>query len=189
MPTTVRNLWAGIHASAKVRIHRNHFDLSASHDLLKKNAMDTSLSVQTLTLMLEFQDILSERLAELDNEREEFWNLPHRAPDYYARAIALRLAKLFAKETGRRPTYGLSGETGEPSAAFSRALREVFIVLGITAQQRGPAEWAVGQISEDDLEPKEKKSLNALIDMLSPDSSEKMGIRLGPTPLSKTTKI
>ncbi len=188
MPKTVSNLWGEIDLKARLRLNRSGLDLSRSHDLLKKNAIETGLYVQTLTLLLEFQNILLERLAELGNEREEFWNLNHRAPDYYARAIALRLAKLFAKETGRKPTYGQSGETGEPSTTYSRALKEVFGVLQIGAQERNPAEWAVSQISDADLRPVSLGLLGGILGTPAAHSNEDIGVRLGRSPLSKPAK-
>lgn len=89
----------------------------------------------------------------LSEQEDLYWSLSHRAPDYYARSIALRLAKLYARETETRPTVGTSGETGDPSTGYLRALKETFEVLGIGTGVRSPAEWAVQQIGEEDLEP------------------------------------
>ncbi|MEO1028814.1 MAG: hypothetical protein AAFX02_07120 [Pseudomonadota bacterium] len=77
--------------------------------------------------------------------------MSHRAPDYYARAIALRLARLYASEVGERPTYGTSGETGEPSTGYTRALRDVFEILEIDAREKIYATWAVKHLNDDDL--------------------------------------
>lgn len=122
-------------------------------ELVRKNVADVGGFTATLFILLDFWMVLQERQAELRDQEAEFWSVPHRAPDYHARAVALRLAKLFAKETCQRPTTGTSGETGEPSTGYARALSEIFDLLDISTGVRSPAEWAVGQISEEDFRP------------------------------------
>ena len=106
-----------------------------------------------LWLVVEMEQNFKGRLKELNEQEERFWNLSHRAPDYYAREIALRLARLFARETGQRPTVGTSGVDGKPSTGYARALSAAYDVLGITAAPRSPAEWAVAQVTDNDLSP------------------------------------
>jgi hypothetical protein len=87
------------------------------------------------------------------DDYQTYWNKPHRAPDYHARAIALRLARLFARETGKLPTTGTTADDGDPSTPYSRALRDIFEILGFKTTQRNYAEWAIQQITENDLAP------------------------------------
>ena len=90
----------------------------------------------------------------MKDQEELFWSTNHRPPNYYARTIALRLARYYARETQERPTVGTSGDGGHPSTAYTKALEEVFEELGIKATVRLPAKWAVNQITEDDLKPR-----------------------------------
>ncbi|PWJ20194.1 hypothetical protein [Jannaschia seohaensis] len=77
------------------------------------------------------------------------------APNHYARAIALRLAKLIARHTGERPTLGTSSESNHPSTDCGRAVEDLFKVLGIKAQFRNAAKWAIDQLTDEDLAPEE----------------------------------
>ncbi|MEP3329291.1 hypothetical protein [Sedimentitalea sp.] len=121
--------------------------------LVRKNVADVGGYTASLFVLMDLWSVMEDRYQELQSQKKEFWNLPHRAPDHYARAIALRLARLFAKETRQRPTVGTSGETGDPSTSFTRALKEVFDLLEIQTVVRSPAEWAIEQLTEDDLKP------------------------------------
>lgn len=120
-------------------------------DLVRRNVVEIGGFNVGLHVMNDLRNAFQERLQELEDQREQFWNLPHRAPDYYARAIALRLARLYAREVGERPTYGTSGETGEPSTGYTRALRDVFEILEIDAREKIYATWAVKHLNDDDL--------------------------------------
>ncbi|WP_339106677.1 hypothetical protein [Roseovarius rhodophyticola] len=73
-------------------------DLNQSHTLVQKIMADVGGFSSTMVAVLTLRTALSDRLQELENQRDKFWNVPYRAPDYYARAIALRLAKLYAKK-------------------------------------------------------------------------------------------
>ncbi|MEP1575750.1 hypothetical protein [Roseibium album] len=127
-------------------------------DLIRRNVVDVGGFNVGLHVMNDLRAAFQERLQELEDQREEFWNLPHRAPDYYARAIALRLARLYAREVGERPTYGTSGETGEPSTGYTRALRDAFKILEIEAREKVYASWAVNQLTDDDLKSQSYRS-------------------------------
>lgn len=129
-------------------------ELDKSINLIRRNTADVGGFVVSLHVINDLRTALRERLSDLETQRDQFWSLPHRAPDYFARAIALRLAKLYAREVGERPTYGISGETGEPSTNFSRTLRDVFEVLDIDAGEKANAAWAIDQLTDDDLSGK-----------------------------------
>lgn len=120
-------------------------------DLVRKNVADVGGFTSSLFVLMDLWSVMEDRYGELQNQEKQFWNLSHRAPDHYARAIALRLGRVFAKETGQRPTIGTSGETGDPSTSYARALKEVFDLLGIHTVVRSPAEWAIEQLTENDL--------------------------------------
>lgn len=140
--------------SEAMRLKARFRALDSPIDLIRKNASDVDGTISTLLISLDFLEVLKSRMDQLEEQKELYWNLRHRAPDYYARSIALRLAKLYARETRSRPTLGTSGETGEPSTGYLRALSDTFNVLDISTGVRSPAEWAVQQINEEDLEPR-----------------------------------
>lgn len=170
--------------SLSMRWSTRQYPLDSASNLIRKNVAETDGTMLTLLICLDFQRTLVERRNLLDEQKKLYWSLPHRAPDYYARAIALRLARLFAKETGTRPTVGTSGETGEPSTSYARALSEVFEVLDISTGTRSPAEWAVQQITEGDLRP---WNALAFLNRLGPspesvDPSQTLGGLLGLDP-------
>lgn len=66
-----------------------------------------------------------------------------------AYAVALELAQLYAKVTGKRPTYaeGRDGLSGE----YTPALRNVYDALGLSVGLRGPATTARDAITDDDM--------------------------------------
>lgn len=129
-------------------------ELENSINLIRRNTADVGGFLVSLHVINDLRTALRERLSDLENQRDQFWNLPYRAPDYFARAIALRLARLYAREVGERPTYGISGETGEPSTNFSRTLRDIFGILDIDAGEKAYAAWAVDRLTDDDLSGK-----------------------------------
>lgn len=93
--------------------------------------------------------------------------MTNRSPNYYARTIALRLARLYAKEMGHRPTLGISREGNFPSTDFGRALEEVFTILNITASFRNAARWAIEQLTDEDMRP-QRNALAGLFDFRDP---------------------
>lgn len=122
-------------------------------ELIRKNAAEVGGFTASFLILLDLWLVLSDRHAELLDQKGKFWNVSHRPPNYYARTIALRLAKLYARETGQRPTLGTSGVSGEPSTSYSRALKETFELLGIASDVRSPAEWAIENLTDEDLKP------------------------------------
>lgn len=137
----------------KMRSNAQNDELKNSFNLIRKNIAEVGGFIGSFLVCVDLERAAKERLQELEDQKDQFWNVPHRAPDYYARFIALRLAKLCTRETGKFPTTGTSGETGEPSTSYTRALREVFDLLDISVGVRLPAEWALKQLSDDDLRP------------------------------------
>ncbi|MFY0645928.1 hypothetical protein [Sulfitobacter geojensis] len=123
-------------------------------DLVRRAVADAGGVAASSWVFIDFFRALQSRRIELDEQRDKFWNVPHRAPDYYARAIANRLAKLYAHKTGRKPTSGTSGMTGDASTSFTKALEQIFKLLEIRSGVRSPADWAIKHLSEEDFEPK-----------------------------------
>lgn len=136
-------------------------------ELVRRNIADVGGFTASIFVLLDLWTVLAERHHELTDQESKFWNQPHRAPNHYAHAIALRLAKLYARETGQRPTIGTSPVSGDPSTSFSRALKEVFEILEIRSQVRSPAESAVGKLTEEDLQPP-VNSLGRMLGLRSP---------------------
>lgn len=122
-------------------------------DVIRRIVADTNGFVSSIWVVLDFHRAFKERLAELEEQKDKFWNVSHRAPDYYARAIASRLAKLYARETGEFPTSGTSPISGGASTRFTKALEKVFKLLDINCGVRSPADWAIKHLTEDDLKP------------------------------------
>ena len=154
--------------------------------LVRRNVAEIGGYITSLFVLLDLQATLAERLTELSDQEEKFWSLSHRAPDYYARAIALRLAKLYAIETGQFPTTGTSGVTGEPSTGYTRALKSTFEILGMDIGARLPAEWAVGELTEDNLQ----RPRNELSDFLTtrPSTSQAELLDLTQSDAGKTAE-
>ncbi len=149
-------------------IQRKHsMAISKPGDLAVKNIYDTGFVAGSMHVVAEMYFIYSQRLIELRDQEKQFWIVSNRPPNYYARTVALRLARLYARETGKFPTYGTSREGNFPSTDFGRALEEIFKILKIRASVQNAAKWALGQLTEDDLAPQK----NALLGF--------MGIRPG----------
>ncbi|MBO6510896.1 MAG: hypothetical protein JJ979_20835 [Roseibium sp.] len=148
---------------AKFKSNADSSDLKSSLQLIRKNVADVGGFACSFLIMLDLKAVLEQRLEELKDQEDKFWNVAHRPPDYYARAIALRLARLFARETGEYPTFGTSGDTGDPSTSYTRALKAVYSVLGINADVRAPATWAIDKISERDLAPEPEGIFGGLL--------------------------
>ncbi|SLN61271.1 hypothetical protein PEL8287_03313 [Roseovarius litorisediminis] len=94
----------------------------------------------------------SARLIELEEQKTLFWSSQGRPPDHYARTMALRFAKLFAKQLKRAPTVGTSSDGDHPSTEYGRGLQELFEILEIDTGFRLPGEWAVAQIKYGDVQ-------------------------------------
>lgn len=148
------------HASKKVRSSQP----TQSIDLVIKNMVDVGLSFSTLMALFEIRDCFLERRKELLDQEKEFWTVSSRPPNYYARTISLRMARLYAKEKGEFPTFGTSRDGGHPSTKFGRAVEEAYRILGIDADIRSPTDWALKQLTEDDLKT-EKSMFGSLFAM------------------------
>ena len=136
---------------SKMKAKAQGLTATQSRDLIRKNVADFGGYIGGLYILLDLRQALASRLDELNEQRERFWTIRHRAPDYYARAIANRLAKLYARETGQRPTVGAHPDTGQPSTGFTRAPQQVFVLLEISSDVRSPAKWSVENLKDEDL--------------------------------------
>lgn len=127
--------------------------LESSSDLALLNIAQTDFYYNSMLVILEMISVYKERLRELSDQEKQFWTVSNRPPNHYARTIALRLARLYAKDKHQRPTFGIARDGNHPSTDFGRALEEVYSVLGIKAAVRKPAEWAIGELTEEDINP------------------------------------
>lgn len=112
--------------------------------------VETALSA-SMTLLLEAAE---ERIADLDKKAEGQPRKRGRKRNGAAYAVAAALAQLYAKITGKTPTYseGKDGLSGE----YTPVLRDVYDELGWDKTAlRGPAETAIAGITRTDLHPKE----------------------------------
>lgn len=135
------------------RSDANYDEPETAQELAVSNVMLVGLVPCFLLLNQKLRNILDSRIELLERQEKDYWSVDHRPPNYHARTIALRLAKLFAREMKSFPTMGTSGETGAPSTKYARALKEVFRVLAVGADFRAPGEWAISQLTEDDFKP------------------------------------
>lgn len=121
--------------------------------LARRNLVETGFFHNFIALLLLKRHFYKQRLEELEDQEKQFWNVKSRPPNYFARTIALRFAKFYARQTGRKPTIGTSREGPHPSTDYGRILEEIFRILDIQGTIRGPATWAISQIVDDDLKP------------------------------------
>lgn len=133
-------------------------------ELIQKNAGEMDLSLSTAVLLIDVHSGLISRFEQLKDHERTYWDVKGRAPNHYARAIALRFARLVAKHTGKRPTVGVSREGNFPSTDFGRALEEIFELLDINAVFRRHAQWAVAELTDDDCRVKNVNALRGLMD-------------------------
>jgi hypothetical protein len=160
--------------------------LGDSTELTRKNVAEVGGYTTSYFIMLDFSLALTERYQELKDQEDKFWKLNHRAPDYYARAIALRLAKLFAREVGQRPTYGTAALGGHPSTSYGRALEDVFDILEIKQKVRTHAKWAIEQITDEDLTPPPINALASLSGYRNQQSQSESVARIARALLNKS---
>ena len=158
-PNHVTSKRLGEFINREARKDQNRKGSETIVDMIRKNAVEHGLTLVTLFLLVDLRIQLSKRKQELADQESVYWSSAHRAPNYYARTIALRFAKLVARSTGKYPTIGTSRDGGHPSTDFGRALEEIFELLGIGANFRNPAQWAIRQLTDDDLKPSPKPSL------------------------------
>jgi len=131
--------------------------------LIRKNAVDSGLSRSFVMLTLSMQASLSQRLTELNDQELQFWNVSNRPPNYFARAIALRFARHFARHRQTRPTFGNERGGNEPSTDYGRALAEIFEILEIKASVKNAARWALEQLKDEDWKPSRRGLLNTFL--------------------------
>jgi hypothetical protein len=129
-------------------------EIDHPRELVFQNLAQTGFFAGSIMIISQMHDHYIERLQELERQEIQFWSVAHRPPNYYARAIAYRFARYFAKRTSARPTFGTSSDGPHPSTDFGRALEEVFEILEIKSNLRVAADWAIGQLVENDWKPR-----------------------------------
>ncbi|GGE57989.1 hypothetical protein [Actibacterium pelagium] len=147
----LERLSAAINTRAVRVVGRQRAETSV--DLALSNVAQSGFSHVSLMVMAQAVYLYNDRLKELLDQEERFWSVAHRPPNHYARTIALRLARLYAKHKRKKPTYGAARDGGHPSTEFGRALEEIYEVLGITASVHNQAKWAISQLTEEDINP------------------------------------
>ena len=152
------------------RYYASRTNVETGHDLALKMILNEDLFGISLLAVMKLESALEERLQELHDQEKEFWSSRSRPPNYYARNIAVRLARLYAREKGGKPTVGASRDGGHPSTTYTRALEEVFKVLGIKAAVRRQAQWAVEQLTDNDLKPADASLRRRFAPGLAPQS-------------------
>ena len=125
----------------------------SARDLVLKNATETGFYYTSVLIVFHMQWAYRERLTELNEQEVEFWTINNRPPNYYARTIALRFAKFYAREIGIKPTFGMSRDGPVPSTDYGRLLERIFFILEIDGDYKRAGQWAVDQITDEDLNP------------------------------------
>lgn len=152
-PKSVSEIKTILDARAKISNRNRPFlDIHNSAELICRNAMQVGLSHCTRLIVKEVLKGLLGRKLELSRQENEYWTAKHRPPNYYARTIALRLAKFYVSQTEKTPTLGTSRDGPHPSTEYGRLLEEVFSILGIEAQIRGPGKWAISELEKSDFQ-------------------------------------
>jgi len=164
---TTNRIGERVNRSAWVR--SINFPSGTASQLITKNASQTDFFWHMITNLILFSEDLEHQIKELKDQENEFWSVNGRPPNYFARTIALRLAKAYALEYGKKPTLGTSGDGGHPSTDFSRALEQIFNILKISADIRGPAKWAVEQLGDEDFLPPNAQEILKVIDRMPPE--------------------
>ena len=146
--------------------------IGSANDLALKNVVQSGFYFNSIMVLLELFGAATERRKELSDQERDFWTVSNRPPNYYARSIALRLARLYAREKSERPTFGISSQGNYPSTEFGRTLEQVFEVLNIKANVKNAAVWAIDQLSEEDLRPPQNALLGGLLGVVPNEDSE-----------------
>ena len=164
---------ARIEASVDIwTVRRQKRNITADiRELVMRNHIHSGFHANTIRVMARMMEAYTARLEELSDQETEFWTVTSRPPNYYARTIALRLARLYANEKGKNPTVGTSRDGGHPSTDYCRALEQIFRILGITAKVPQPASWAVSQLNKIDLvHPRNRPTPRQLSPALRPNA-------------------
>ena len=140
----------------------------AAPDVVRGSAIDTGVFLSSLIVLHELRMAAMARRRELSSEETMYWRGKGRPPNLFARTIALRLAKVIARGTGKMPTVGTSSEGNHPSTEFGRAVEEVFQLLNIDADFKRASRWAVEQLTEEDTRPLAPRNHLASIRMGEP---------------------
>jgi len=67
-------------------------------DIARRNILDTGFFNASLFVLIDLVSAYRQRKLELDEQEEMFWSVAHRPPNYYARSIALRFARFYARQ-------------------------------------------------------------------------------------------
>lgn len=142
-----RRLWTSIDEGARRDKKR---EIPAQIDaFLLASSIDQGLSFSFFALSREMERQFLNRKQELERQEAEYWSDAHRPPNHFARIIALRFAMAIYRGTGKLPTFGIAREGNHPSTEYGRALEEIFALLGIKANVKNAAVWAIEQAKVD----------------------------------------
>ncbi|HDY95193.1 hypothetical protein LCGC14_0105830 [marine sediment metagenome] len=125
---------------------------AASHDTEVKVIRAVGTVSSTFIALADLKTSLDQQAENIQKKLSALTGQRGRPKNEATHGVAVRLAKLYARVTGRRPTYseGPNGLSGE----YTPALRSVFDALGWeSVSLKSPAEAAIAQISEQDLQP------------------------------------
>ena len=120
--------------------------------LIESNIAQSGFYNHTLWGMLHLQQHIQNRITFLDTQIEDFWSASHRAPAPYPRLIALRLAKVYANYWQEKPKANTSSHGKDATGRYSQSIEEIFEILKIDQHFLQPAQWAVKQITQEDLD-------------------------------------
>ena len=166
--------------------HSKDIEDPSAIEVVRGSARMAGVHTSFLFLLLDLILALQERQRELKDQENLFWTVKNRPPNYHARAIAVRTARIYAREKGERPKFGTQRDGGAPSTSFARALEKIFEILEIKAGVRGPAEWAISELTDNDLQPAQNYLSGGLLGVatsrVSPNSMSKIANALSFVP-------
>ncbi|MFN0114179.1 MAG: hypothetical protein ACKVPY_05830 [Paracoccaceae bacterium] len=145
--------------------------------LVRKMQAEAGLFWSSIWTVIDLSEALEARLSELKDQEREFWSGSSRPPNHFARTIALRVARLYAREKHARPTFGTARDGGHPSTDYCRALERIYNALGIRANVRNAARWAIGELTDDDLR---SPAINALATAMQGPGPIRLGAPMDP---------
>jgi len=132
------------------------------HLSLRKTASHEGLNLSLIYILDDYVSHLRELHEILVQQEIDFWSDSHRPPNHHARIIALRFARLIARKTRKKPTFGTARDGNHPSTDFGRAIEEIFELLEIQGDFKRATRWAISELKDSDYENPEKTVRNLL---------------------------
>ncbi len=142
----------GMSAPQKKRLtsHSQKMALQSEELSVEKIAGVEGICDSLIGLLNFFSTAFIEERNRLEDQKARYWSRQGRSPNWRARLLAKWVAGVYVQYLKKKPTYGT--DRNYPSTPYARALQEIFEIYQIDMDIRKPAEWAISQITEEDVE-------------------------------------